>query len=300
MLAIGLGRDQVMPYILQYDAQVVVACHNSPQSTTISGDGDAIDKLKAALIKEGIFARVVQTGGQAYHSHHMQGVSLHYFRLLEEELAALSSAGSLKPHVPMFSTVTGKALQKTAIGAAYWKDNLTSPVIFNEAMQNMLASSHAPDIVIEIGPHSTFSGPVRQICREMSLSSVTYLPTLKRNEDDQVQLLKVAGELWMRNVAINKAAISGAANLHSGAPTNIKKPKLLVDLPPYPWSYSKRHWAEPRHSREHRMAPEPRHDILGRRVPGMSAIEPVWRNILRHRDLPWLKDHSVSTQCAPY
>jgi acyl transferase domain-containing protein len=81
MLAVGLGAAQVVPYIRQYQSRVVVACHNSPQSTTISGDSDAIDDLESVLVAEGIFARVVRTGGQAYHSHHMHEVSLRYLEL---------------------------------------------------------------------------------------------------------------------------------------------------------------------------------------------------------------------------
>ncbi|KAF2682950.1 putative polyketide synthase [Lentithecium fluviatile CBS 122367] len=298
MLAVGLGADQATPYVSQYEPRVVVACQNSPESVTISGDGDAINELKSNLDAKGIFARVLRTGGQAYHSHHMKEVSLHYLALLEKEYAGLDSTATLKPQVPLFSTVTGKPVQPKAMNAIYWQDNLTSPVLFNEAMQNMLTSDHKPDIVIEIGPHSTFSGPMRQICKSANLSTVTYLSTLKRKEDDQIQLLKLAGELWMRNVAIDKATVTGVEQPREDNPSHLKMGQLLVDLPPYQWSYTKRLWAESRQSREHRFSPHPRHDILGRKVIGTSTLEPVWRNVLRHRDLPWLKHHSLGGEAV--
>jgi hypothetical protein len=32
---------------------------------------------------------------------------------------------------------------------------------------------------------------------------------------------------------------------------------------------------------------------LGRQITGLSTQLRVWRNVLRHRDLPWLKDHAL-------
>jgi acyl transferase domain-containing protein len=293
MLAVGLGAAQLVPLIRPYQSRLVVACHNSPNSTTVSGDSDAIDELESVLCSEGIFARVVRTGGQAYHSHHMHEISLRYLELLEEEGAYALSAASLKARVPMFSTVTGKLIQDNFINAEYWKDNLRSQVLFDEAMLALLASSNKPNIVIEIGPHSTLSGAVRQICKGADLAPVTYLSTLKRGEDDQIQLLKLAGELWIRNTAMDKAKVVCFEQPYADDPSHSSTGTLLVDLPPYPWSYGKRLWAESRLSREHRSSAQPRHDILGRKIIGLSTNEPVWRNVLRHRDLPWLKHHSV-------
>lgn len=52
-------------------------------------------------------------------------------------------------------------------------------------------------------------------------------------------------------------------------------------------------WAESRSSREQRQPKSPRHDVLGQRVIGSSLAEPTWRNVLRVRDLPWLKHHHL-------
>lgn len=40
MVAVGLTPDEVVPYLTP---GVVVACHNSPHSVTLSGDKDSID-----------------------------------------------------------------------------------------------------------------------------------------------------------------------------------------------------------------------------------------------------------------
>ncbi|KAF5015518.1 hypothetical protein F66182_13124, partial [Fusarium sp. NRRL 66182] len=33
-------------------------------------------------------------------------------------------------------------------------------------------------------------------------------------------------------------------------------------------------------------------------MPGCSAVEPVWRNVLRIRDVPWLRDHSLGGEAV--
>jgi acyl transferase domain-containing protein len=49
MVAVGLAPDEVLPYLTH---GVVVACHNSPHSITLSGDKDSVDRavrnIKAA------------------------------------------------------------------------------------------------------------------------------------------------------------------------------------------------------------------------------------------------------------
>lgn len=35
-------------------------------------------------------------------------------------------------------------------------------------------------------------------------------------------------------------------------------------------------------------------DLLGSKISGLSSGARVWRNVLRDRDIPWLKDHTVS------
>ena len=33
-------------------------------------------------------------------------------------------------------------------------------------------------------------------------------------------------------------------------------------------------------------------------MPDCSAVEPVWRNVLRIRDVPWLRDHSLGDEAV--
>ena len=66
MAAIGLGREQVIPHLVE---GVSVACENSPSSVTISGDADKLDKVLAGIQAKlpGTFCRKLCVN-IAYHS----------------------------------------------------------------------------------------------------------------------------------------------------------------------------------------------------------------------------------------
>ena len=66
---------------------VVPACHNSKNTVTISGDAEAVHDFVRELKEEQKFAKLVDTDGVAFHSHHMSGVAAS----LKAELSKVSS-----------------------------------------------------------------------------------------------------------------------------------------------------------------------------------------------------------------
>jgi acyl transferase domain-containing protein len=46
MAAIGLGRDQVTPYLR---TGVIIGCENSPNSTTLTGDIDTLEQIMGSI-----------------------------------------------------------------------------------------------------------------------------------------------------------------------------------------------------------------------------------------------------------
>jgi len=58
MMASGLSKEEALPFLDKLSkGKAVVACSNSPSSTTISGDTAAVDELHSLLEGEKIFAR---------------------------------------------------------------------------------------------------------------------------------------------------------------------------------------------------------------------------------------------------
>ncbi|GLA55100.1 type I Iterative Polyketide synthase (PKS) [Aspergillus niger] len=299
MLAVGLSAGMVRPYLAGLEDRIVVACDNSPSLVTLSGDKDALETLQSPLNAAGVFNRAVKTNGKAYHSHHMSPVAEKYRALMHEAKQHRRRRGvPLATSARMVSSVTNTVLPEgTLLDADYWSRNLRSPVLFNQAVQTVLTDEtfSEVDLLIEIGPHSALAGPVKQIRESLKSQAdkIEYIPTLVRGEDCSVRLLKVAGELFLRSYkALDMEKVTSAYIDSTGRPSRTKG-STIVDLPPYQWNYTRPLWAESRSSREQRQPRFPRHDVLGQRVLGASLAEPTWRNVLRARDLPWLKDHHL-------
>jgi fatty acid synthase, animal type len=52
-------------------AEIEVACHNGPDSSTISGPADIMKSFVAKLTAQGIFAKEVPCSNIAYHSRYI-------------------------------------------------------------------------------------------------------------------------------------------------------------------------------------------------------------------------------------
>ncbi|KAL8695116.1 MAG: hypothetical protein Q9224_003449 [Gallowayella concinna] len=211
----------------------------------------------------------------AYHSHHMKTVESKYRTLLGKGIQAR------QPVVPFFSSVTGECLTNgESLSSSYWVQNLTSPVIFLDAVNAAIDHFQSPKVFLEIGPHSALAGPIRQIIQQRS-KDAHYVSTLVRNKDALKSLHTTAGELWIRNAAIDLSKVNPRGS-------------FLIDLPTYPWNYEGEYWYESRLSKESRQRKFVHHDILGARVVESSDLDPLWRNLLRSDQVSWIQDHEIA------
>ena len=281
MLAIGATPEKVGSMIHTIGSDhIVIACINGPSLVTASGDADMISQLQSDAESEGLFNRRLKVD-VAYHSPHMLDIATEYWRAIE----TVKTQGS--SNVAFHSSLKGRQVDKASLHPEYWVQNMTSPVQFVDGVTSMYHKGCSPDILIEIGPHSTLEAAIRDIIkhRDELSAKVQYLPTLVRNRDAEVTMLSLASALSALGLKMNFTAINRLD------PSNY--PQLLYDLPTYPWSNRKRYWHETRIDRNHRMKKFPRHDLLGNLVDDFNDQEPRWRNILRLSEIPWLADHNV-------
>ncbi|KAL9027875.1 MAG: hypothetical protein Q9196_003666 [Gyalolechia fulgens] len=293
MLAVGLGPQQVSQYL--ENKNVVIAAVNSPSSVTLSGDEDAVEELKLALDKEKIFARIVQTGGKAYHSHHMAPLGEKYEALTRAALQTLSgdiAQGTRKEPALWVSSVDPSIPQtRESLTPAYWRKNLESAVLFSPAVERLAKQPNLDlDLLVEIGPHPALAGPLRQIRAELDkqaqIELAPCLASIIRGEDGFKNMLALAGKLFVRNVPVNLTAVNSTAV----AP---QTGTVIVDLPNYQFHYGPPIYYESRLNKEWRLRKHLRHDILGAKQPGCARGRPAWRNMLRLKDVPWLDDHKL-------
>ncbi|KAI0384272.1 putative polyketide synthase [Hypomontagnella monticulosa] len=297
MLAVGLGAEEALEFLPADPAEISIACENSSQSVTLSGKTKAIIELYKQLSAKGIFAREVKTG-RAYHSPNMAAVGVAYDAMLQKATKSLGEddLSWRRKRSGMVSSVTGQIIEGDTLPVGYWSANLCQRVLFDTAVKVLGSGNDFKDVglVLELGPHSALAGPFKQICATAKFD-LAYIPSFVRNKDDANQLLSAAGSMFLAGYSVDLEKVNEAAyaELQEDSALKPKTQFLLVDLPPYPWNYERRYWAEPRASAELRAKAYPRHDLLGSRVTGLSTGSKIWRNILRHRDVPWLRDHKL-------
>ncbi|KAK7976515.1 glycoside hydrolase [Apiospora arundinis] len=284
MLAVGKSSTEVKELIAAGGYQDIgVACENSPNSVTVSGQQGSLDQLSAKLESQGVFNRKLRTD-VAYHSSHMEVIANDYMNAIKDMQPGDQSG------VQMYSSLLGSRLDSTlSLGAEYWVNNLTKPVLFNTGLQS-LCTEAKPDVIVEIGPHSALEGPVKQIlksCNKEAAANTKYFPSLVRNADATEAAMKLAGNLFAQGQPIDFGAIN------ESKPT-AHLPSLLTNCEPYPWAEHK-YWAEGRHSKQRRLRPFARHDLLGVLEGGYNETAPSWVNILNIDNVPWLRDHRMQS-----
>lgn len=274
MAAIGLARDEVEKFVT---SGVIIACENSPKSVTLSGDVEKVKAVVASIkdAKPDILARLLKVD-KAYHSHHMAEIGNEYHNLIADEIFGK------EPTKLFFSSVTGQMHSQgdTPLSARYWQKNLESPVLFSTAVTALLKHQIAKNaVLLEIGPHSSLAGPLRQIQTQNS-NTAPYIATMLRNQDCVESFLSAIGKLYSVNVAVDFKKL-----IPSGT--------TLPDLPTYPWNHSETYWYESRLSKEWRHREHAYHDLLGVRIPESIGFEPIWRNLFHLENAPWVRDHKV-------
>ncbi|ROT38902.1 polyketide synthase [Sodiomyces alkalinus F11] len=302
MMAAGLAPEAAKLLIEDKGlvGQVRVACVNSPESVTLSGTPDGIEALREHLQGENKFARKLETGGRAYHSHMMEEIGQRYEDLLAPFFTAsngpTAASASEAGIVTMFSSVGHgsenlKVLDSQTYFPAYWRENLEQPVQFSGALANLLAAGKKAVHLVEIGPHAALKGPIKQIRTGLGLKeeAVPYSPTLVRGKDADFCLKALSGALFTNGLlTLNWDAVNSLPE--SGLRT-------LYDLAPYPWDYSRGLlWSEPRASAEMRRRKYVRHELLGTQALTGNGIDYTWRNLLRLSETPWLRDHKLEDQ----
>ncbi|KAF4538109.1 Polyketide synthase [Lasiodiplodia theobromae] len=269
MLAAGIGAEEARPLLktLKSAGGVVVACENSPNSITASGDVEAVEELAAKIEEMQQFNRKLRVD-VAYHSPHM-GLVADEYRAAIQDVKPLPEQQS----AVFYSSLHGKKVEGDVLDASYWVDNLTKPVLFSTSLRELCISS-TPDILVEVGPHSALEGPVKQILKALGkqASKTSYLPSLVRNKNAVTTCLELAGKLFTKgHTALSFEQINAPKD-------EVKTPVFLAEMPP----------------RNHRIKRFPRHDLLGRLADySNNELEPTWKNVVSTDDLPWLRDHRM-------
>ncbi len=132
MVALRGSEDEVRAFLDRTGAAVDVAGINSPDSTVVAGDPEAVAALEAAWTASGRRSRHLRVR-RAFHSRQAEGV-------LAEFRTALAALAFRRPELPVVSTVTGRLVEPEEMGTPeYWVRQLRETVRFRDAVREPAA-----------------------------------------------------------------------------------------------------------------------------------------------------------------
>ncbi|WP_329182758.1 type I polyketide synthase [Actinacidiphila glaucinigra] len=280
MAWVALPADEAAAALAGHEDLVAVAAANSPTSTLLSGDGDALAKVLAALDARGIDNRKVNVD---FASHCPQMDALR-----EDLLAELAHLTPRAGSIPLHSTLLNQVIDGSGMDADYWVRNIRQPVDFVGAVRGQLDTGDT--IFIEVSPHPLLVAGIRETSRAHTGSDTTAVGSLRRHTGERACLLTFAGALYTAGTALDWNALTAGGH--------------FVPLPSYPWQRT-RHWISPAPAAaaEAKTAAAPAdtapateqpapHPLLGRPMPAQGTTL-VWQGPLDLAGNAYLRDHRI-------
>lgn len=181
MIAVGLSQEEALLYLNDFD-EISIACINSPQNVSLSGNRHQIEALRQRLRKERKVVIKLNTQGKPYHSHltDRSNVKKHLTQAYQGMTPRNSSWHSaIKDYSPDCFSVD------------YHIESVVRPVDFLGAMLKIPTNA----IIVEIGPHNLLRPFIRGCT-----PSIQYVSLLTKESNDLDTFKKGLGRLWTLGV----------------------------------------------------------------------------------------------------
>ncbi|MFJ2816608.1 SDR family NAD(P)-dependent oxidoreductase [Streptomyces sp. NPDC087294] len=238
-------------------AGVSVAAVNGPASVVVAGDPAGLDVVLDRV--EGARRVAVDYASHCAHVDAVQGE-------LSEALAGVSG---LRPLVPWWSSVTGAWVEE-AVEEGYWFRNLRQAVLFQPAIEALVAAGHG--VFVEVSAHPVLTAAVQDIVAGLGASAVA-LGSLRRGKGGLGRFLTALGEAYVAGVPVQWAG---------AFPAGARR----VPLPTYPFQ-QQRYWLTSASTTE-------RHPLALTATALADSGEILLTGDWSRRTAPWLSDHAVS------
>jgi len=245
---------------------LAIAAVNAPQSTVISGPGDAVAGMTARFEERGVRCQRL-TVSHAFHSPLMRPV-------MEEFGRRAAALPGRPPKIAWVSTVFGSVMTRPP-DAQYWCEHALRPVRFADGMQR-LADTGATDF-IEIGPGNTLLALGRQC---LGGDQQRWLGSLRKGHGGLSELLTSLGQLYQRGYKIDWDGFNRPFHRHR------------VSLPAYSFE-RRRFWIDDdRIPRSPPLSPDAERSLTGVRV--RSALPDVqFESAYGLQQFAYLDDHRI-------
>lgn len=182
MAAVGLGYQQLKDLVPE---EIVVACHNSSDSSTISGPASSVTKFVKDLKAKNFFAEELSVSNIAYHSKYIADMGPRFLAKLKDIIrnSVERSPKWISSSVPENKLDLPDAKYSSA---QYHTNNLLGSVLFEEASKLLPTNA----IIIEIAPH----GLLQSILKGLLPNGTHIALTQRRNPQNVLFFLKAIGK----------------------------------------------------------------------------------------------------------
>jgi [acyl-carrier-protein] S-malonyltransferase len=154
---IGLDNDKVVDIIRRATQEIVVAANfNTVGQVVISGSIKGVEEASEVLKASGAKRVLPLKVSGAFHSPFMESASV-------ELAAAIQKVNFFKPICPVYQNCTAKPSIDTAEIKKNLVSQLTSPVLWTQTVQNMIADGATH--FTEIGPGNVLQGLIKKIAQ---------------------------------------------------------------------------------------------------------------------------------------
>lgn len=283
MASVELSASEMARWLEPFAGRVSIAAENSPGTTVIAGESEAIEQLMEWLELKEVFCRQIKVD-VASHSLLVDPI----LSVLTDELADIRpQAGNL----PFFSTVNGAVTPGMDLNAHYWVCNLRQPVRLAAATAELARDGYS--CFIELSPHPILVPSLEDTLNSLRPGAETNatiaLPSLLRGKPAWSALLRSFGRHWIHGGKLNWSTVSGHSSRYDAVLVTHR-----LHLPEYAFE-RERFWAQDEESIEsakadaYRLSP-----LLMRRIdPADDAGVSIFAVIADTAALPYLKDHRV-------
>ncbi|CAH0686078.1 unnamed protein product [Spodoptera exigua] len=258
MAAVGLGYKAIKALC---PPEIEVACHNSSDSSTISGPADIMKTFVAELTSRGIFAKEVPCSNIAYHSRYIQDAGPGLLKYLKEVIKNPKERSKkwMSTSVPQNQWNEPAAMYSSA---EYHTNNLLNAVLFEETSKLIPANA----IVIEVAPHGLLQAILKR-----SLAECTHIPLTRRGHADPVKfLLEAFGKLYLAGLTPKVKALYPRVEF----PVSTETPMLshLVE-----WEHSEK-WPQAKYNAKDRITTSIRNFVFSIHDDDYKYFENYKRN----------------------
>eukprot|EP00079_Xenopus_tropicalis_P028199 XP_012822994.1 PREDICTED: fatty acid synthase [Xenopus tropicalis] len=217
MAAVGLTWAECK---IQCPKGVVPACHNSEDTVTISGPQDSVREFVGSLKSKGVFAKEVQSAGVAFHSYYMESIAPSLLNALKKIITPKPrSSRWVSTSIP--ESQWNSNLAKFS-SAEYHVNNLVSPVLFQEGLQNIPENA----VVVEIAPHALLQAVLRRSLKPTN----TILPLMKKGHSNNLEFfLTNIGKVYMNGINVEANNIFPSVEYPAPAGTSLISPLIMWD-----------------------------------------------------------------------